>query len=130
MNVAETEIPDCLILSPTVYHDDRGFFFESFNERWLPQLGIPYKFVQDNQSHSKRNVLRGLHYQIQQMQGKLVRVISGEIFDVAVDLRKSSTTFGKWIGVRLSSADKRMIWIPPGFAHGFVVLSEHADVAY
>jgi len=130
LNVIKTGIPDCVILQPVVFHDERGFFFESFNKRGMVQLGIDYEFVQDNQSHSKRNVLRGLHYQIKQIQGKLVRAISGEIFDVAVDLRKSSPTFGKWIGARLTSADRSMIWIPPGFAHGFVVLSEHADVAY
>lgn len=130
LNVIKTGIPDCVILQPAVYHDERGFFFESFNKQGIAQLGINYEFVQDNQSHSKQNVLRGLHYQIKQIQGKLVRAISGEIFDVAVDLRKSSPTFGKWIGARLTAADRTMIWIPPGFAHGFVVLSEHADVAY
>lgn len=130
MNVAETGIDDCVILCPKVFYDERGHFFESFNERRIAELGINYRFVQDNQSHSKQNVLRGLHYQVKQVQGKLVRVLNGEIFDVAVDLRKGSPSFGKWIGVALSSTDRKMIWIPPGFAHGFVVLSKEADVLY
>jgi len=130
MNCIETEISDCRIITPRIFRDDRGFFFESFNERTFSDLGINHRFVQDNQSHSKHGVLRGLHYQIKQAQGKLVRVLSGEIFDVAVDLRKSSPSFGQWIGERLSSTDKKMIWISPGFAHGFVVLSETAEILY
>jgi len=130
MEVSRTGIADCLILCPRVFRDERGFFYESFNERTMTELGINQRFVQDNQSHSRRNVLRGLHYQIKQVQGKMVRVVAGEIFDVAVDLRRSSPSFGKWIGVRLSSANKKMVWVPAGFAHGFVVLSETADVIY
>ena len=130
MHVAESGISDCVILCPKVFHDDRGFFFESFNRETLAELGIDYQFVQDNHSHSRQNVLRGLHYQIKQAQGKLVRVAAGEVFDVAVDLRKSSPDFGKGVGVRLSAENKKMIWIPPGFAHGFVVLSEEADFLY
>ena len=131
MNVIKTDIPDVLILEPRVFGDERGFFFESFNSRAFRELtGLEPRFVQDNHSRSGRNVLRGLHYQIKQSQGKLVRVVSGEIFDVAVDLRKNSSTFGKWTGVRLSAENKRQIWIPEGFAHGFAVLSERAVFSY
>jgi dTDP-4-dehydrorhamnose 3,5-epimerase len=131
MEIIKTKIPDVLILEPKVFGDDRGFFFESFNEKeFLAQTGVKLNFVQDNHSKSAQNVLRGLHYQIQQPQGKLVRAVVGEVFDVAVDLRKSSETFGQWVGVHLSAANKRMFWVPPGFAHGFVVLSETAEFLY
>ncbi len=131
MEIIKTKIPDVLILEPKVFGDDRGFFFESFNEKeFLAQTGVDLNFVQDNHSKSAQNVLRGLHYQIQQPQGKLVRAVIGEVFDVVVDLRKSSATFGQWVGVTLSAANKRMFWVPPGFAHGFVVLSETAEFLY
>ena len=131
MNLVRTEIPEVLILEPKVFGDARGFFFESFNERIFREAtGIQTHFVQDNHSRSARGVLRGLHYQIQNPQGKLVRVIGGEVFDVAVDLRRSSPTFKKWAGVRLSDENKRILWIPPGFGHGFLVLSEKADFLY
>lgn len=131
MNVHPTAIPDVLIFEPTVYGDERGFFFESFNARRFEEMtGVAANFVQDNHSKSARLVLRGLHYQIRQPQGKLVRVLSGEVFDVAVDVRKSSATFGQWVGVVLSSENRRQLWIPEGFAHGFVVLSETAEFAY
>lgn len=125
-----TSLPGVLIVEPRVFGDDRGFFLESYNERAVAQLGIVGHFVQDNHSSSRRNVLRGLHYQIKQAQGKLVRAIAGEILDVAVDLRRSSSTFGAWEAVRLSDDNKKMLWIPPGFAHGFLVLSERAQVLY
>jgi dTDP-4-dehydrorhamnose 3,5-epimerase len=118
------------VLEPRVFGDGRGFFFESYNERAMAEIGIGDRFVQDNHSCSVRNVLRGLHYQIKQAQGKLVRVGEGEILDVAVDLRRSSATFGKWAAARLSGENKRMLWIPPGFAHGFCVISEKAHVLY
>ncbi len=131
MQVLRTEIPEVLLLEPKVFGDARGFFFESYHRRAFHKAsGIDLEFVQDNHSRSKKNVLRGLHYQIMQAQGKLVRVISGEIWDVAVDLRKSSPTFGKWAGFTLSAESRRIAWIPPGFAHGFVVTSESADVLY
>lgn len=130
MNVRPTAIPDLLILEPRVFEDSRGYFFESFNSRELAKIGINHEFVQDNQSRSVRSVLRGLHYQIRQPQGKLVRVVRGEVFDVAVDIRRSSPTFGKWVGVILSEENKQLFWIPPGFAHGFLVLSETADFLY
>jgi dTDP-4-dehydrorhamnose 3,5-epimerase len=131
MDIIKTKIPDVLILEPKVFGDDRGFFYESFNEKaFLEQAGISLSFVQDNHSKSAQNVLRGLHYQIQQPQGKLVRVVVGEVFDVAVDLRRSSPYFGLWVGVHLSAANKRQLWIPPGFAHGFVVLSQTAEFLY
>jgi len=130
MNVRPTAIPDVLIIEPRVFEDSRGYFFESFNSRGLAQAGIDYQFVQDNQSRSVRNVLRGLHYQVRQPQGKLVRVVRGEVFDVAVDIRRSSPTFGKWVGVTLNEGNKQMFWIPPGFAHGFLVISESADFLY
>jgi len=131
MNVITTDISDVKILEPKVFGDDRGFFLESFNKRLIAEkLGIQNDFVQDNHSHSAKGVLRGLHFQTKHIQGKLVRVVRGEVFDVAVDLRKSSPTFGKWIGVHLSAENKRMLWIPPGFAHGFLVLSDQADFLY
>jgi dTDP-4-dehydrorhamnose 3,5-epimerase len=131
MKVIRTALPDVLILEPKVYGDERGFFFESYNEKVLAEVaGVTAHFVQDNHSRSAKNVLRGLHYQIKQPQGKLVRVIAGEVFDVAVDLRKNSSTFGKWAGFNLSAENKRMAWIPPGFAHGFLVLSDDAEFLY
>ncbi len=130
MKVIPTAIPDVLILEPKVFGDERGFFFESYNKRELVECGIHTEFVQDNHSRSAKNVLRGLHYQIKQAQGKLVRVVIGEIFDVAVDLRRSSPTFGRWVGVNLSATNQRMHWIPHGFAHGFLVLSEYAECLY
>jgi len=125
-----TSLPGVFVLEPRVLGDERGFFLESYNERVFAGLGIRERFVQDNHSSSIQNVLRGLHYQIKHAQGKLVRVITGEILDVAVDLRRSSSTFGKWEAVRLSGDDKRMLWISPGFAHGFRVISETAHVMY
>lgn len=125
-----TSLPGVVILEPRVFGDERGFFLESYNEKIFAQVGIAEKFVQDNHSSSRRNVLRGLHYQIQQAQGKLVRVVEGEILDVAVDVRRSSSSFGGWEAVRLSAENKRMLWIPPGFAHGFRVISETAQVLY
>lgn len=131
MKTTPTAIPDVLVIEPRVFPDDRGFFFESFNERRIAEaLGIDAHFVQDNHSASTRDVVRGLHYQIRQTQGKLVRAIVGEIFDVAVDLRRSSPTFGRWVGVTLSAAAKNQLWIPPGFAHGFAVVSAKAEVLY
>jgi len=130
MKVLETKLRDVLIVEPEVFGDGRGFFYESWNARVFETAGIPARFVQDNHSRSAKNVLRGMHYQIPHPQGKLVRVVVGEVFDVAVDLRRSSPTFGKWEGVRLSAENKRMLWIPPGFAHGFLVTSEYADFLY
>ncbi len=131
MKIISAEIPDILIIEPQIFQDNRGFFFEAFNfKKFTEQTGININFVQDNHSYSKQSVLRGLHYQIEQSQGKLVRAIVGTIFDVAVDIRKSSPTFGKWTGYKISAENKRQIWIPPGFAHGFVVLSEVAEVLY
>lgn len=131
MRVIQTDIPDLMILEPKIFEDDRGYFFECFNQGMFASLtGSSLQFVQDNHSHSRRNVLRGLHYQIQQPQGKLVRVTSGEVFDVAVDIRRSSATFLQWVGVVLSDKNRRQLWIPPGFAHGFLVLSETADFLY
>ena len=131
MNVIKTEIPDLLILEPKVFGDARGFFMESFNAKTFRELtGVEVNFVQDNHSRSGRGVLRGLHYQIQQPQGKLVRVTSGSVFDVAVDMRRSSPTFGKWAGVELTGENHRQFWVPAGFAHGFLVLSETADFLY
>ncbi len=131
MQVVSTAIPDLLIIEPKVFGDDRGFFYESFNQRRFTELtGVADVFVQDNHSKSARNVLRGLHYQIRQPQGKLVRVIAGEVLDIAVDIRKSSPSFGKSVGVTLSAENKKMLWIPKGFAHGFVVLSESAEFLY
>jgi len=131
MNVTRLNIPDVLLIEPKVFGDERGFFFESFNQaRFEEALGRSVSFVQDNHSRSVKGVLRGLHYQIQRAQGKLVRVVSGTVFDVAVDLRKSSPTFGQWVGEILSAENKRQLWIPEGFAHGFVVLSESAEFLY
>lgn len=131
ITVTPTVITDVLIIEPKVFGDDRGFFFESFNENdFAATVGQKVTFVQDNHSLSKKGVLRGLHYQMQQIQGKLVRVSRGSVFDVAVDLRQSSTTFGKWVGVELSSENKKQLWIPPGFAHGFLVLSDEAEFLY
>ncbi|MCL2927478.1 MAG: dTDP-4-dehydrorhamnose 3,5-epimerase [Trichodesmium sp. St16_bin4-tuft] len=131
MNVIETEIPEVLLIEPKIFGDERGFFMESFNQRnFSEKTGVNLEFVQDNHSRSSQGVLRGLHYQIQQAQGKLLRVVLGEIFDVAVDIRKNSPNFGKWVGYLLSAENKRQLWVPPGFAHGFLVVSETADVLY
>jgi dTDP-4-dehydrorhamnose 3,5-epimerase len=131
MRVIPTAIPEVLIIEPKVFGDDRGFFFESFNQRSFQlATGLDVQFVQDNHSKSGFGVLRGLHYQIKNPQGKLVRVIHGAVFDVAVDVRQDSTTFGKWVGVDLSADNKRQLWVPPGFAHGFVVTSEVAEFVY
>ena len=130
MKVTPTALPDVLLIESRVFSDDRGFFFESWNRRAMAAAGIDADFVQDNHSRSVRNVLRGLHYQIEHAQGKLVRVCSGEVFDVAVDIRRTSPTFGRWVGMTLSAQGKQMLWIPPGFAHGFLVLSEAAEFLY
>lgn len=131
MNVRPTAIPDVLVVEPKVFRDDRGFFFESFNERAFSRaIGRTVAFVQDNHSLSLKHVLRGLHYQISQPQGKLIRVVSGSIFDVAVDLRRASPTFGQWVGDVLSAENRKQLWLPEGFAHGFVVLSDQAEVLY
>ena len=131
MNVIPTHILDVLIIEPRIFGDDRGFFFESYNEKsFAEKTGISPKFVQDNHSLSTKNVLRGLHYQIQETQGKLVRVISGEVLDIAVDIRRSSPTFGQWASCLLSAENKRQFWVPEGFAHGFVVLSDSAEFLY
>ena len=130
MNVTPTALPDVKRIEPRVFADDRGSFFESWNARALAASGIDATFVQDNHSHSKRGVLRGLHYQIEHAQGKLVRCIVGEVFDVAVDLRRSSPTFGRSVGMVLSAANRALLWVPPGFAHGFVVLSDGAEFLY
>ncbi len=131
MHAIQTTLPGLLIIEPKVFGDARGFFFESFNQQVFERLtGLSVNFVQDNHSRSEQHVVRGLHYQIRQPQGKLVRVVAGEVYDVAVDIRKSSSTFGQWDGVILSAENKRMLWVPPGFAHGFVVLSERAEFLY
>ena len=131
MKVIQTKIPDVLIIEPQVFGDDRGFFLESFNAlKFASETGVTLEFVQDNHSRSSKDVLRGLHYQIQQPQGKLVRVVIGEVLDVAVDIRKSSPTFGQWVSCILSEQNKKQFWVPPGFAHGFVVLSDTADFLY
>lgn len=131
MKATPLAIPDVILFEPNVFGDDRGFFFESFNHRRFEEaVGKPVTFVQDNHSRSVKNVLRGLHYQIQQPQGKLVRVVQGEVIDVAVDLRRSSATFGQWVGAHLSAENKHQLWVPEGFAHGFVVLSETAEFLY
>lgn len=131
MNIVKTAIPEVLIIEPKVFGDDRGFFFESFNAReFAEKAGFEAGFVQDNHSRSQRGVLRGLHYQIDNPQGKLVRVVQGEVLDVAVDIRRSSKTFGKWVATRLCAKGHTQFWIPPGFAHGFLVLSETADFLY
>ena len=131
MNVIKTKIPEVIIFEPKVFGDERGFFFESYNQKaFFEATNLDVNFVQDNHSKSARNVLRGMHYQIDQAQGKLVRVTQGEVFDVAVDLRASSPTFGQWEGTTLSADNKRQMWIPPGFAHGFLVLSDTAEFLY
>ena len=130
MRVTPTAIPDVLVVEPRVFGDERGFFFESWNRRALAQAGLDVDFVQDNHSRSSRGVLRGLHYQIRHPQGKLVRVVAGEVFDVAVDLRRGSPTFGRHVALTLSAENKRMLWVPPGFAHGFCVTSDSADFLY
>jgi dTDP-4-dehydrorhamnose 3,5-epimerase len=130
MKVTPTALPDVILIDPRVFEDDRGLFYESYNRRALAEAGIDAVFVQDNHSVSERNVVRALHYQIRQPQGKLVRCVAGEIFDVAVDLRRSSPTFGRWVGTVLSAANKRQKWIPAGFAHGFSVISDSAEVLY
>jgi dTDP-4-dehydrorhamnose 3,5-epimerase len=130
MKLRVTKIPDVKLLEPKVFEDNRGTFFESYNERVLSDVGIFGPFVQDNQSFSRKDVVRGLHYQIRQAQGKLIRCLSGEIFDVAVDLRRNSPTFCHWVGETLSAGNRHMLWIPPGFAHGFMVLSQGAEVLY
>ncbi|MBI3772456.1 MAG: dTDP-4-dehydrorhamnose 3,5-epimerase [Gammaproteobacteria bacterium] len=131
MKAIATKIPDVLILEPKVFGDERGFFYESYNRAVFRELtGIDTDFVQDNHSRSATNVLRGLHYQIQQPQGKLVRAVMGEIYDVVVDIRRGSPTFGRWDGIYLSSANKRQLWVPAGFAHGFLVVSDYAEVLY
>jgi dTDP-4-dehydrorhamnose 3,5-epimerase len=130
MKVAPTAIADVCVIEPRVFEDERGFFFESYNRRALQAAGIDAAFVQDNHSRSRRGVLRGLHYQIEHAQGKLVRVIEGEVYDVAVDLRRRSPTFGRHVGVNLSAANRRMLYIPPGFAHGFLVVSDAAEFLF
>ncbi|WP_340480985.1 dTDP-4-dehydrorhamnose 3,5-epimerase [Vibrio anguillarum] len=132
MKVIATDIPDVKIIEPTVFGDERGFFMETWNQKRFEELvtGKPTQFVQDNHSKSKKGILRGLHYQTENTQGKLVRVISGEVFDVAVDIRKDSSTFGQWVGVYLSAENKRQLWIPEGFAHGFYVISDDAEFVY
>lgn len=131
MKITPTAIPEVLVLEPQVFGDDRGFFYESFNERRFEQLtGAAVHFVQDNHSKSAKGVLRGLHYQLRQPQGKLMRVLSGAIFDVVVDMRRTSPFFGRWVGVELSSDNRHQLWVPPGFAHGFVVTSDTAECAY
>ena len=130
MQVTPTAIPDVKLMEPKVFGDARGFFFESYNRRSFSTAGLDAEFVQDNHSRSHRGVLRGLHYQIQHAQGKLVRVIAGAVFDVAVDLRRASPTFGEHVAIELSADNKRMLWIPPGFAHGFIVVSEDAEFVY
>ena len=130
MRVTPTALPDVLLIEPQVYGDGRGFFFESWNRRTFAEAGLEAEFVQDNHSRSGHNVLRGLHYQVEHAQGKLVRVCVGEVFDVVVDIRRSSPTFGRSFGMMLSAENQRMLWIPPGFAHGFLVVSESADFLY
>lgn len=130
MQFIPTSIPDVVLVEPKVFGDQRGFFFEVYRLDYFQQAGIPEQFIQDNHSGSQKNTLRGLHYQIQHPQGKLVRAISGEIFDVAVDIRRSSPTFLSWVGVRLSAKNRLQLWVPPGFAHGFLVMSEWAEVVY
>jgi len=130
MKIVPSPIPDLLIFEPTVHGDHRGYFMETWRQSHFDELGITLKFVQDNQSKSTRGTLRGLHYQLQHPQGKLARVLAGEVFDVAVDMRRSSDSFGKWFGLVLSGANKKQLWIPPGFAHGFYVLSETAELSY
>jgi dTDP-4-dehydrorhamnose 3,5-epimerase len=131
MRAIRTDLPSVIILEPKVFSDERGFFFESFNARSFAEAtGLQHEFVQDNHSRSQGGVLRGLHYQVQQAQGKLLRITAGEVYDVVVDLRRSSPTFGRWVGMHLSAENKRQLWVPEGFAHGFVVLSEFAECLY
>jgi len=130
MEFVPTRIPDVILIKPRVFGDERGFFLETWQEKKFAEAGIDARFVQDNHSHSTKNVLRGLHYQIKQPQGKLVRVTSGAVFDVAVDIRRSSPTFGQWVGVELSAENHHMLWVPPGLAHGYLTLSEQADFIY
>ncbi|MEO6080779.1 MAG: dTDP-4-dehydrorhamnose 3,5-epimerase [Steroidobacteraceae bacterium] len=130
MKLVATDLPGVVIIEPRVFGDARGFFFESWNEKVFTDAGLPMKFVQDNHSLSSQGTLRGLHYQMRQTQGKLVRVTSGEVFDVAVDMRRNSPTFGRWVGVTLTAENKRMLWVPQGFAHGFYVTSERAEFLY
>lgn len=130
MKCMPTSIPEVILIEPKVFGDERGFFLETWNEQTFANAGITARFVQDNHSKSSQGVLRGLHYQLQQPQGKLVRVISGEVYDVAVDLRRSSPSFGKWVGCTLTAENKHMLWVPPGFAHGFYVLSDFAEFTY
>ncbi len=130
MKFTQLSIPEIILITPRVYQDERGFFFESWQKKDFSDAGIDLDFVQDNHSRSVKNVLRGLHYQIRQPQGKLIRAIAGEVFDVAVDIRKNSPTFGKWVGATLSAENFNMLWIPPGFAHGFLVLSDSAEFVY
>jgi dTDP-4-dehydrorhamnose 3,5-epimerase len=130
MNCRETKIPEVLVLEPKVFGDERGFFLESYNQKSFEALGLKRTFVQDNHSRSTRNVLRGMHYQLGQPQGKLIRVVSGSIWDVAVDVRRSSPTFGQWVAEELSAENRRIFWIPEGFAHGFIVTSDSAEVLY
>ncbi|MFT4614640.1 MAG: dTDP-4-dehydrorhamnose 3,5-epimerase, partial [Bacteroidia bacterium] len=130
MNFVETSLQDVFVLEPKVFGDDRGFFLESWSDAAFADAGFDLNFVQDNHSRSSRGILRGLHYQMEHTQGKLVRVVSGSVFDVAVDLRRSSPTLGKWFGVTLSAENHKMLWVPPGFAHGFVVTSDYADFIY
>ncbi|MBU0653742.1 MAG: dTDP-4-dehydrorhamnose 3,5-epimerase [Gammaproteobacteria bacterium] len=130
MKLIDTRIPDVKIIEPAVFGDARGFFMETWSAAKFAELGLELNFVQDNHSRSRQGILRGLHYQVQQAQGKLVRVTSGKVFDVAVDLRRSSATFGQWVGAELSDENHRMMWVPPGFAHGFYVMSESADFLY
>lgn len=130
MRFIPTPIPDVLVMEPKIFADERGFFLESYQKQRFAEAGIPFDFVQDNHSKSQQGVLRGLHYQIQQPQGKLVRVVAGEIFDVAVDIRKNSPTFGRWVGDYLSAENKKMLWVPVGFAHGFYVTSPAAELIY
>lgn len=131
MKVTPTALPEVIVIEPQVFGDERGFFYESFNERKFRELtGVALPFVQDNHSKSAKGVLRGLHYQVEQAQGKLVRVVAGSVFDVAVDMRRSSPNFGKWVGVELSAENKLQMWVPPGFAHGFLVTSENAEFLY
>jgi len=130
LKLIKTKIPEVLLLEPKVFGDDRGFFFESYNARSFEEFGLKRNFVQDNHSRSAKSVLRGLHYQLGQPQGKLVRVVAGAVWDVAVDIRRHSPTFGQWVGEELSAENKRLLWIPEGFAHGFVVISDSADVLY
>ena len=130
MQFTPTSIPDVILIEPKVYGDSRGFFMETYRTSWFAEVGITVDFVQDNHSGSQQGTLRGLHYQIRQTQGKLVRAVVGELFDVAVDIRRSSPTFGQWVGEVLSAENKRQLWVPPGFAHGFYVLSEWAEITY